>query len=801
MSFSRPHLGPHAHQSERSAGKKRVTVNEARGTRRGRHICQTTTARNGSITVLYIHSFALDCNLFVTHSLSKQRNETLEKMSDAWTVDSWNTHQTSATVPLIYNEETKKYACPKHPSCAYDTPHLYCEQCEADFQAQRQALQEKQASVRQQLQELPQQSLADLQTALQQWKPPSSENSHPSALPPRHPKSPTANPPAPPFVNPPTPAMTPPLAPSSLDALTMQLQRMQSMQDWMLVQKEQECLTLKQELENARLQIQELRVENALLTEKLSQQEERMQQELKLIKLAAWQQQQHLQQNQQHVQPPQNQQQFQPPQQQRWSGYPNTATNPANGKAPVASNTAYSNNTFSLPPNKNKKKNLVGTTRFKNVSTSPVPNASQHSTVQAVVAKLNNANASTAATSNTVKQSPIYHSSNVPPTNVTKQPSTFPNNNTNQRVTSPEIINGSGMTSAHDAENANLPDLRPDFESSMETRNHTDSPDVPKSLVIDKKSQSSLHKRTPSNISDFGMEDAMETWHFKNSQEMENARKELELEQSLDETYDADLYMKGESSEAVVESEPVKQEVVSIRPARSPPRNELPPKRRAGGVSFPDDNASQAQTVASPTFGDDRQNVVNKSILDPYGDRGFYTGVILRSTGMPHGSGKMLYQEDQRTYDGEWRHGRWHGFGQATFANGDEYRGEYRFDQRHGRGKYSWNDGRVYDGMFREDKRHGPGTFMWPDGAIYTGEFCNGQREGQGKYTFADGGCYEGSWKDGRYSGYGVCAWEDGRCYKGEWLNGMAHGKGVETFADGTVRHDGLWVEDEPVLN
>lgn len=98
-------------------------------------------------------------------------------------------------------------------------------------------------------------------------------------------------------------------------------------------------------------------------------------------------------------------------------------------------------------------------------------------------------------------------------------------------------------------------------------------------------------------------------------------------------------------------------------------------------------------------------------------------------------------------------------------------------------------------------------------------EFCNGQREGNGIYKFSDGGRYEGSWKDGRYSGFGICAWEDGRCYKGcvflalsgsasltfmvlsEWLNGMAHGKGVETFPDGTIRHDGQWVEDEPVPN
>lgn len=35
---------------------------------------------------------------------------------------------------------------------------------------------------------------------------------------------------------------------------------------------------------------------------------------------------------------------------------------------------------------------------------------------------------------------------------------------------------------------------------------------------------------------------------------------------------------------------------------------------------------------------------------------------------------------------------------------------------------------------------------------------------------------------------------------RSEWLNGMAHGKGIETFADGTVRHDGLWREDEPVI-
>jgi hypothetical protein len=164
---------------------------------------------------------------------------------------------------------------------------------------------------------------------------------------------------------------------------------------------------------------------------------------------------------------------------------------------------------------------------------------------------------------------------------------------------------------------------------------------------------------------------------------------------------------------------------------------------------------SIGNTVASSTYGEDRQKVVSQTLLDPYGDKGRYSGVVLRSTGMPHGLGRMVYEDDGRTYEGDWRHGRWHGYGRATFANGDSYEGEYRFDQRHGRGKYCWSDGRIYDGEFSEDKRHGKGNFQWPDRATYQGDFHQGQREGHGRYTFSDGGYYTGSWVDGRYEGFG----------------------------------------------
>jgi hypothetical protein len=66
------------------------------------------------------------------------------------------------------------------------------------------------------------------------------------------------------------------------------------------------------------------------------------------------------------------------------------------------------------------------------------------------------------------------------------------------------------------------------------------------------------------------------------------------------------------------------------------------------------DEKSLGQTVASSTYGDDRQKVVNQNLLDPYGDKGMYTGVVLRSTGMPHGLGRMIYEEDGRIYEGDW---------------------------------------------------------------------------------------------------------------------------------------------------
>ena len=130
-------------------------------------------------------------------------------------------------------------------------------------------------------------------------------------------------------------------------------------------------------------------------------------------------------------------------------------------------------------------------------------------------------------------------------------------------------------------------------------------------------------------------------------------------------------------------------------------------------------SSSSSNNRRSKKPKEERIKIENEIISDPYGDQGIYTGMILKATRMPHGTGHMKYEGDNRVYDGQWRYGRWHGFGKAYFANGDTYVGDYNMDRRHGHGKYQWQDGRAYDGQFHEDSRHGEGIFAWPDGSAY----------------------------------------------------------------------------------
>lgn len=187
--------------------------------------------------------------------------------------------------------------------------------------------------------------------------------------------------------------------------------------------------------------------------------------------------------------------------------------------------------------------------------------------------------------------------------------------------------------------------------------------------------------------------------------------------------------------------------------------------------------------------------VENQIVHDKYGDSGMYSGNISMDARLPHGFGKMKY-DNGRGYEGNWKGGRWHGFGRWVNPNEDTYEGSFVYDARHGSGTYTWKNGNQYIGDFYEDKRQGKGTFNFANGNTYVGDFVNGVFEGNGRYSFGDG-FYEGEWTGGRYHGQGFLLFSDNSSYRGGFVNGVAHGPGCETSADGTVKQ-GHWENGRP---
>jgi hypothetical protein len=102
-------------------------------------------------------------------------------------------------------------------------------------------------------------------------------------------------------------------------------------------------------------------------------------------------------------------------------------------------------------------------------------------------------------------------------------------------------------------------------------------------------------------------------------------------------------------------------------------------------VEVDDADALQpGQPTSTSSAQDTLDMVFQQPVLDPYGDKGVYTGQISKQSGWPHGHGRLEYENQgthQRIYDGEWCHGRWNGVGKANFANGDSYEGDYKLDQ------------------------------------------------------------------------------------------------------------------------
>ena len=175
-----------------------------------------------------------------------------------------------------------------------------------------------------------------------------------------------------------------------------------------------------------------------------------------------------------------------------------------------------------------------------------------------------------------------------------------------------------------------------------------------------------------------------------------------------------------------------------------------------------------------------------------YPDGSIYVGQIRK--GLPHGHGEKIWsdvtdphslsaqssknniaQNDalserdfQKTYKGNWLHGKMEGFGELTMQEGE-----------------------VYIGNFKNGYPNGQGIRKWPNGDFYEGQYANGYQTGVGLFLSQDQGWkYEGEWQAGKMDGEGTCQWRDGTSYTGTWKNCLKEGQGVLTYGDGSKVED-----------
>jgi hypothetical protein len=243
----------------------------------------------------------------------------------------------------------------------------------------------------------------------------------------------------------------------------------------------------------------------------------------------------------------------------------------------------------------------------------------------------------------------------------------------------------------------------------------------------------------------------------------------------------------------------------TVSGARSRGRNarKVAPKqpKAARGGNVPREIDLSGDELEDETYANvstDTLFVTDKQIVDPYGEKGVYTGALSKSTGMPNGKGRLEYEKEGRWYEGDWIHGRWTGYGRLSNGDGDFYEGGLKNDHKHGTGIMRFADGRVFEGEYIRGQMI-QGKMTYQDGSVYGGSWVDGMRHGRGKCIFVDGSEYEGEFREGNFHGQGKMTWNDGGWYIGEWCDGEMHGKGKEIRPDGTLRHDGEWSRGQPI--
>nr|CCC91223.1 conserved hypothetical protein [Trypanosoma congolense IL3000] len=173
-----------------------------------------------------------------------------------------------------------------------------------------------------------------------------------------------------------------------------------------------------------------------------------------------------------------------------------------------------------------------------------------------------------------------------------------------------------------------------------------------------------------------------------------------------------------------------------------------------------------------------------------WGRDAYYVGGF--KEGRKHGIGKEILANGE-CYKGEFANGNWNGEGAYLCLDGTAYAGTWEngtlktiryhgeLDEewrRHGRGQSYCtedDDKTRYNGEWKHGLWHGTGLLQRSDGFVYSGEFTSGRIEGEGKLLLG-GSVYYGSFVNGKQHGRGFELFSSEYAIIGEWRDGVLSG-------------------------
>jgi uncharacterized protein len=159
---------------------------------------------------------------------------------------------------------------------------------------------------------------------------------------------------------------------------------------------------------------------------------------------------------------------------------------------------------------------------------------------------------------------------------------------------------------------------------------------------------------------------------------------------------------------------------------------------------------------------------------------------------------KVTKQFSITEYVGEFKDGKYDGYGVLLMSARTFYLGQFKDGKFHGYGIYTNRaDSRSYDGEWINGKRNGQGSYIGQFGREYIGQWRDDKRNGNGtEFRLISRGkpmskTYVGAWQDDKKNGQGTYTHlDDGSTGTGEWFKGefvIATRENISKFNDDVV--------------